>query len=185
MPGVLDAQGAGVHGGPTGGVEDGDLARGGALVGIEDVGERLFGRATGAEPGQPVGAVGDLGHRLGGDRADAGLEPRHHRAGAEEVRLHGDAELPRVGAPGDDRVGHAEARRSGSRVCSPVSSSSVRCQPQRSREHRVALVGPGGDELVAGLEPHVPAGPVEVAAAAQDREHVEAGLDVELQLGQR
>ena len=49
----------------------------------------------------------------------------------------------------------------------------------------MALVGTGGDELVADLEAHVAAGPVEVAAAAQHGEHVEAGLDVELQLGER
>ena len=55
----------------------------------------------------------------------------------------------------------------------------------RSANMRVALVRTGRDELVAGLEPHVAPGSVQVAAAAAHRQHVEAGLDVELQLGQR
>ena len=56
---------------------------------------------------------------------------------AEEVRLHRHPELPGVGAASDDRVRHLSSTptrgQRGSSVCSPVSSSSVRCQPHRSR----------------------------------------------------
>ena len=92
------------------------------------------GDPPGPQPGEPVGAVGHLGHRLGGDRPDAGLEPRHHRA----RRRRSATARPRRAAPcrGSERRSSRSRRRTRgaavSSVCSPVSSSSVRCQPQRS-----------------------------------------------------
>src|SRR5206468_7960475 len=52
-------------------------------------------------------------------------------------------------------------------------------------EQRVALVGAGGDELVAVVQHDVTTRPVEVAAAAADGQQVEAGLGLELAPSQR
>ena len=52
-------------------------------------------------------------------------------------------------------------------------------------EDRVALVGPAGDELVVGPQHHVALRPVDVAAAPAHGQHVEPGVDVELEVGQR
>src|SRR5207248_7412915 len=48
----------------------------------------------------------------------------------------------------------------------------------------VALVGPDGDHGVAALEPHPAPGPVEVAATPADGQQVEAGLELQVGLGQ-
>jgi len=51
-------------------------------------------------------------------------------------------------------------------------------------EDGVALVGAARDELVVGTEDRVAPRAVEVATAPPHRQHVEAGVDVELQLHQ-
>ena len=56
---------------------------------------------------------------------------------------------------------------------------------QPGREQRTALVGAAGDELVALGQHDMAPGPVDVAAAPADGQHVEAGVDVELQRGER
>ena len=58
------------------------------------------------EPRQQALAVGRLGDRLGGDRADPGARPGDDRADREPVRLHRDPELPARRIAGDERVGH-------------------------------------------------------------------------------
>ena len=46
----------------------------------------------------------------------------------------------------------------------------------------MALVGPAGEQLVAGVQLDMTAGRVDVAAAPAHREHVEPGIHVELEL---
>src|SRR5690606_7549981 len=53
---------------------------------------------------------------------------------------------------------------------------------QASGQQGVALVGTAGDELVALGQHHMAPGPVDVAPAPAHGEHVEAGVDVELQV---
>ena len=47
-------------------------------------------------------------------------------------------------------------------------------------EPGAAFLGARRDQLVAGVQLHLAAGPVEVAAGAADGEQVEAGLELEL-----
>ena len=107
MTGVRDAAHAGVRGGAAFVVDHRDLACRLARVDGHERGER-DGRAVAvAHPFEAARAVAQLRERLGRDRADAGLDPRHHRTGGEEVGLHRDAEGAGLGVAGHDRVRHA------------------------------------------------------------------------------
>ena len=76
-------------------------------VGRDERGERDARRTRPARiRSSPTRAVAQLGERLRRDRADAGLDPRHHRADREEVRLHRDAEGAGLGVAGHDGVRH-------------------------------------------------------------------------------
>ena len=89
------------------GVDDADLASGLAGVCSDSRGRSASG-PVGSRPQrvEDLGPVGDLGHRLRGDGADARLGPRDDPSGAEDGALHRDAELAGVGTAGHDRVRH-------------------------------------------------------------------------------
>src|SRR4029079_7525234 len=87
-------------------VDERDLTDRAALLGRDQLVERLTRIAPLGEQRQPPRAVAALGERLGRDRADTGLRPRARGSGVERAGLQGAAELYRRGVARDDRVRH-------------------------------------------------------------------------------
>ena len=63
----------------AGGVDDRDLSRGPAGIGLEQLGEDVRGAEAAREHVERQRPIGDLGVRLSRDRADAGPGPRDDR----------------------------------------------------------------------------------------------------------
>jgi hypothetical protein len=118
----LDAPCARVGGRAPRGIDDPDLAHGLARVGRHQAGQCLGRRLAGAQPCEPVRAVSDLGERLGGDRADTGLDPRDSGADEGPAALDRDAEPATGRIAGDDRVRHPIGLLVRTRMCRPGDS---------------------------------------------------------------
>ena len=96
----------GVRGGAAVDVDDADLPLVAALVLLEQPVQRhRRGRAV-VEVRQGQALVGDVGVRLGRDRADSGDRGRYGGPDGEELRRHGHPPGLSVGGPGHDREGH-------------------------------------------------------------------------------
>ena len=109
----------------------------GLLVAGEQLGERRSRRARpAASRVEQPWAVGRLGDRLRGDRADARARPRDDRADGEPVRLHGDADLPAARVARDDRVGAAPHRRRRYQRPADARSLRARCAGRRATAER-------------------------------------------------
>ena len=76
VPGPCEAAPAGVGGRHALRIHDAGLTLLPEGVGPHQDGQRVHGRRSALEQGQPIGAVGDIRERLGGDGADAGPGPR-------------------------------------------------------------------------------------------------------------
>jgi hypothetical protein len=103
-PRPVEAIGSGVAGSAAVAVDDPDLALGTALVGAGQARDGVVGREPFAQEREALGAVARVGERLRGDRSDLGLGEGTDRADGEELRLHGDAPLPRLEVARRDRV---------------------------------------------------------------------------------
>jgi hypothetical protein len=68
--------------------------------------DRAGGGHAGAEQGQRLRTVGQVGVRLGGNRTDVGQGGRDGRADAEELAGHGHSQGRAVGGSCHDRKGH-------------------------------------------------------------------------------
>ena len=111
-------------------------------------------RGAVAQPGEDAGAVAGLGHRLGGDRADAGAHVRHHRADGEPVRLDGHPELAGARVAGHEGVGHARNRDMSTRSPTKRTPSATRSSfwraPLASEPSARTIAVPGDVGLVGG-----------------------------------
>ena len=83
---------------------------------------------------EPVLAVARIDERLRGDRADAGLGPRHDRTDAEPVRLHGDAQLSRRRIARNDRIGVDRTPRCSVRLQPDLLRRAARACDEHERE---------------------------------------------------
>ena len=91
---------------PPLGVDDRELASGGAGVRRGQPRERFLGADPGCEKLERLGPVGHPHAGLGRHGADAGTGPGHQRSNSEEVGLDGDAQLAGFAVTGNDRIGH-------------------------------------------------------------------------------
>ena len=131
---MVDTTRAGERSGAALRVDHTDLSdRGAGIDGARRV-ECLLGGAPLIELFETAPPVRGFRERLGRDRADARLRPRHDRSDREHARLHTDAELARDRIASDDRVRHVEARRAAS--CCEKNSNAVfvfvACSPATS-----------------------------------------------------
>jgi hypothetical protein len=99
--------GAGVGGAVPGAPDDADLPLGPARVGGGQPGDDVGRADPGAQQGQPLRPVGQVGVGLRGQRADLGLCGRYGGTDGEKLAGHRDSVGEPVGRPGDDRERHA------------------------------------------------------------------------------
>ena len=93
VPGPMFAAGAGERGTPALGIDDAQLPQASVRIGLGQGVRGLLGRLALGQALEAVRAVVDVGVRLGGHGADAGLGPRHHAAHREKLALHRHTEV--------------------------------------------------------------------------------------------
>ena len=138
MAGPVVAFGAGERRGASLGVDDPELAMSAIVVrGCQSL-DDFLGREPFPQQCEPVRAVARIRVRLRRDGADERLRPRDDGADGEELRLDGDAPVPRLEVARADRVRRddhashrsaARGRRRGERDPRPA-----RMPPRRGRE---------------------------------------------------
>ena len=106
VAGMGDAALAGMRCGRAARIDERDLPDPAALVGLEQLVERLARASSRGQQREPARPVPALGERLRRDRAHARLGPRARGAGVEGARLDGHAQLAGLGVAPDDRVRH-------------------------------------------------------------------------------
>ncbi len=127
-----DAPRPGVCHRPALAVDKANLAPAGTAVTGQQSLESVLGAPSGAHQFQPERPIGGVRQRLGGNRTDAGLGPRDHRADREPMRLHRNAQITGLRVTSHYRICHRR-RQPWMIVIEEITASSSGCSPRRGR----------------------------------------------------
>ena len=100
---------AGERGAAAGGIDHSELTLVSAFVGLGQPLDDLLGRQTLTQEREAVRAVARIRIGLRRDGAHLRLGPGDDRPDGEELRLHGNAPLPRIEVAGHDRIRRDQA----------------------------------------------------------------------------